>query len=78
MTLREFLSSLATDADQLAAFQANPDKVMQAAGLSTEEQELVQSGNQAQIIQYLQGREPGDVDPPPMVVVQSSLPPSQE
>jgi hypothetical protein len=54
MTLREFLTALATDANQLTAFQANPDKAMQEAGLSPEEQELVKSQNEERIKQYLQ------------------------
>ncbi len=60
MSLREFLTALATDASQLTAFQANPDKAMQDAGLSSEEQELVKSRDEARIRQYIQGSGEGD------------------
>lgn len=77
MTLREFLSALATDADQLAAFQANPDKAMQDAGLSSEEQELVKSGNQERVYRYFQELEP-DKPLPSYKVVEANKPPEQE
>jgi hypothetical protein len=56
MTLKEFLTAIATDAEQLAAFQADPDKAMQSAGLTPEEQELMKSGDEQRTREYLQGK----------------------
>ncbi len=41
--LTDFLKSLATDQNQLAAFEKDPDRVMQAAGLSSAHQALIKS-----------------------------------
>ncbi|TAE33867.1 MAG: hypothetical protein EAZ92_00330 [Candidatus Kapaibacterium sp.] len=59
MTLKEFLTAISTDAEQLAAFQADPDKAMQAVGLTPQEQELMKSGDEQRVREYLQ--EKGEV-----------------
>jgi hypothetical protein len=67
MTLREYLVSLATNAETLAAFQANPDQAMQKAGLNPEERELVKSRDEGRIKAYVAGREGADT--PVMVII---------
>lgn len=53
MTLLEFLTALSTDAEKYAAFQDNPEKTMEEAGISPEEQELLKSNDEQRIREYL-------------------------
>lgn len=78
MTLREFLITLATDAEQLAAFRADKDKSMQAAGLSPQEQALVKSHDEERIRQYIQEQEPDAPQAFPFVANGAAKPPGQE
>jgi hypothetical protein len=78
MSLREFLSTLATDPERLAAFQANPDAIMQEAGLTAEEQEVVKSADEQRIRQYLQESDPDDTKSFYLLAIWGAQPPIQE
>lgn len=53
MTLLEFLTMLGTDAEKYAVFQDNPEKVMEEAGISAEEQDLLKTNDEQRIREYL-------------------------
>jgi hypothetical protein len=55
----EFIAKLSTDPDLLAKYKANPRQVMTEAGLSAEDQEVLESGDPERIRQHL-----GDDAPP--------------
>lgn len=77
MTLREFLITLATDANQLAAFKANKDKSMQDAGLTPEEQALVKGHDEDLIRKYIQEQEPDAPQAFPFMANGAAKPPEQ-
>jgi hypothetical protein len=70
--------TLATDAEQFAAFKADKDKSMQAAGLSSEEQALVKGHDEGLIRQYIQEQEPDAPKSFPFVANGVSKFPGQE
>jgi hypothetical protein len=49
MTLKSYMVLLATDAEHLAAFVANPARACEKAGLSVEDRSVLFSGNQGLI-----------------------------
>ena len=53
MTLLEFLTMLATDSAKYAAFQESPEKIMEEAGISVEEQDLLKTNDEQRIREYL-------------------------
>jgi hypothetical protein len=69
--LREFLVKLATDHAEFGQFMKDPDASMERAGLSTEEQTLLKSGNAAAINARLTGKTVPKA-PPPLLLVDLS------
>ena len=55
--LYAFLRELNDDADKLAEFENDPDAAMSTAGLSSEEKEVVKSGDEAKIMGLLGSKE---------------------
>jgi len=67
--LRGFLSELATDRKRLGAYIGDPEVSMREAGLTEEEQQLLKSGNLAQINARLVAEQAGGKAAPVAVVV---------
>jgi len=49
MTLKAYMVLLATDAEHLAGFVADPERAVEKAGLSVEDRSVLFSGNQSLI-----------------------------
>jgi hypothetical protein len=68
--LKAYMIELATDVGRLTEFMFDPKKAMEAAGLTTDEQAIVTSGDQARIYATLKGLplpEPAAAPPPPQL-----------
>jgi hypothetical protein len=60
VTLKDFLSGLATDCQKFAQFISDPAGAMQSAGLAAEDAAALKSGNAAMIQSRLTGCSPTD------------------
>ena len=70
--LRSFLADLAQNPQRAVELKQDPDGVMQRAGLSSEDQATLRSGDPAAIhalVSQNLGDDPGGTSPPPTIVV---------